>query len=99
MRVAAELNRPVEVISCYEAGYEGFSPRRRREQLHTGDGRELPPRLKAEIARELQRLELILGMFRKIGPRLHEGREFRSLDTPPDRVFHLDMRRTPRRIN
>jgi transposase len=24
MRVARELNRPVEVISCYEAGYDGF---------------------------------------------------------------------------
>ena len=23
-RVARELNRPVEVISCYEAGYDGF---------------------------------------------------------------------------
>jgi transposase len=31
---------------------------RRLEQLRTGDGRELPPRLKAEIARELQRLML-----------------------------------------
>jgi transposase len=24
MRVARELNRPVELISCYEAGYDGF---------------------------------------------------------------------------
>src|SRR5262249_56455702 len=24
MRVVRELNRPVEVISCYEAGYDGF---------------------------------------------------------------------------
>jgi transposase len=24
MRVTRELNRPVEVISCYEAGYDGF---------------------------------------------------------------------------
>ena len=23
-RVARELNRPVEIISCYEAGYDGF---------------------------------------------------------------------------
>jgi hypothetical protein len=38
----------------------------RLEHLHTGDGRELPPRLKAEIARELRRLELILGMLKEI---------------------------------
>jgi transposase len=24
MRVIQELKRPVEVISCYEAGYDGF---------------------------------------------------------------------------
>src|ERR1700730_5975044 len=140
-RVAREVGRPVEMISCYEAGYDGFwlhrllerhgvrshvidpasvqvdrrarraktdhidakrllrslmaylrgEPKvwsvlrvpsvaeederrlnrerdrmRRLEQLHTGYGRELPPRLKAEIARELQRLELILGMLKEI---------------------------------
>jgi transposase len=39
---------------------------RRLEQLHTGDGRALSPRLKAEIACELQRLELVLGMLAEI---------------------------------
>jgi transposase len=29
--------------------------------LHTADGRQLSPRLKAEIVRELQRLELVLA--------------------------------------
>jgi transposase len=33
------------------------------EGLRTGDGRPLPPRLKAEIMRELQRLELVLQMI------------------------------------
>ena len=36
------------------------------EQLRTGDGRQLPPRLKAEIRRELQRLELVLQMIKAI---------------------------------
>jgi transposase len=36
------------------------------EQLRTGDGRQLPPRLKAEIQRELQRLELVLQMIKTI---------------------------------
>jgi transposase len=39
---------------------------RRLEQIRTADGRALPPRLKAEILRELQRLELVLGMIKTI---------------------------------
>src|SRR6202048_4633001 len=38
----------------------------RLEQLHSGDGRDWPPRLKGEVAPELQRLELILGMLKEI---------------------------------
>src|SRR6516225_5682595 len=38
----------------------------RLEQLHTANGRTLPPRLKAEILRELQRLELVIGMIKTI---------------------------------
>jgi transposase len=36
------------------------------EGLRTGDGRPLPPRLKAEIQRELQRLELVLRMITEV---------------------------------
>jgi len=39
---------------------------RRLEQLRTGDGRQLPPRVGAEIRRELQRLELVLQMIKAI---------------------------------
>jgi transposase len=38
----------------------------RLERLHTTDGRPLPPRLKAEILRELQRLELAIEMIKAI---------------------------------
>jgi transposase len=38
----------------------------RLEQLHTADGRTLPSRLGAEILRELQRLELVIGMIKTI---------------------------------
>src|SRR6201982_3555513 len=38
----------------------------RLEQLHTADGRTLPPRLGAEILRELQRLEIVIGMIKTI---------------------------------
>jgi transposase len=43
------------------AGYEPMRQDRRERlgELRTGDGRPLPPRLKAEIGRELERLELL----------------------------------------
>ena len=46
-------------------GISGFRPldpndRARVDDLVTGDGRPLPPRLKAEIRRQLGRLELVL---------------------------------------
>src|SRR5215472_13358971 len=36
------------------------------EQMRTADGRTLPPRLKAEILRELERLVLVVGMIKTI---------------------------------
>src|SRR5215468_5196346 len=36
------------------------------DRLRTADGQTLPPRLKAEILRELQRLELVVGMIKTI---------------------------------
>ena len=36
------------------------------ERLRTADGQALPPRLKTEILRELQRLELVIGMIKTI---------------------------------
>jgi transposase len=40
--------------------------RRRLEELRTGDGRLLPPRLKAQIVRELDRLELLLEQLKAV---------------------------------
>jgi transposase len=40
--------------------------RRRLEGLTTGDGRPLPPRLKAQIGRELDRLELLLEQLKAV---------------------------------
>jgi transposase len=51
-------------ISDYEP--LGRDRRRRLDELATGDGRALPPRLKAQIARELDRLELLLGQLRAV---------------------------------
>jgi transposase len=56
---------------CAVHGIYDYEPIRsnrmlRLEQLRTGDGRKLPPHLKAEIVRELQRLELALTMIKTI---------------------------------
>lgn len=53
---------------CATQGIYDYEPMRanrheRLKQLRTGDGRDLPPRLAAEIKRELQRLELLLEMI------------------------------------
>lgn len=48
--------------------YEPLRPNRlaRLDQLRAADGCELPPRFKAEIMRELQRLELVLNMIKTL---------------------------------
>jgi transposase len=56
---------------CAVHGIYHYEPLRsdrmkRLEQLRTGDERQLPPRVKAEIRRELQRLELALQMIKAI---------------------------------
>jgi len=40
--------------------------RKRLEALRTGDGRELPSHLKAQIGRELDRIELLLGQIKAV---------------------------------
>lgn len=49
----------------YSRGIKGYEPLRRNrrdklEMLTTGDGRDLPPYLKTQIGRELDRIELLL---------------------------------------
>src|SRR6516164_5951646 len=72
-RLISERVRHVNRIKglCAVHGVYHYEPLRsdrmkRLEQLRTGDGRQLPPRLKAEIWRELQRLELVLQMIKTI---------------------------------
>src|SRR5215469_11043522 len=70
------LNERVQHVNrikglCAVHGIYDYEPLRsnrmlRLEQLRTGDGRKLPPYLKAEIVRELQRLELVLTMIKTI---------------------------------
>jgi transposase len=72
-RLIAERVQHVNRIKglCAVHGIYDYEPLRsnrmlRLERLRTGDGRELPRRLRAEIVRELQRLELVLQMIKAI---------------------------------
>src|ERR1700752_2917022 len=52
-------------------GVFGYEPlrrgrRERREVLRTGDGRPLPVHLKAQLVRELDRLEVVLGQLKTV---------------------------------
>ena len=69
-RLSAERVQHVNRIKglCATQGIYHYAPLRkdrlaRLDDLRTGDGRALPTRLKAEIARELKRLEVLLEMI------------------------------------
>jgi transposase len=72
-RLIAERVQHVNRIKglCAVHGIYDYEPLRsnrmlRLERLRTDDGRELPRRLRTEIVRELQRLELVLQMIKAI---------------------------------
>jgi len=55
----------------FSQGASGYEPlrrnrRQRLDELKTGDGRSLPPHLKAQINRELDRLELLLEQIKAV---------------------------------
>jgi len=65
----AHVNRIKGLL--FAQGVSDYEPlrrdrRRRLDELTTGDGRVLPARLKAQIARELDRLELLLGQLKAV---------------------------------
>jgi transposase len=71
--LVAERIRHINRIKglLFAQGISGYEPakrdrRVRLETLRTGDGRELPIRLKAQILRELDRLELLLSQIKTV---------------------------------
>src|SRR5271157_4396068 len=55
----------------FSQGVSGYEPlrrdrRRRLDELKTGDGRQLPPHLKTQISRELDRLELLIEQIKAV---------------------------------
>jgi transposase len=71
--LTAERVRHVNRVKglLFSQGIVGYEPlrrdrRARLEELQTGDGRPLPKHLKAQIRRELDRLELLLGQVKAV---------------------------------
>ena len=55
----------------FSQGVSGYEPlrrdrRERLDALQTGDGRRLPPHLKAQVCRELDRLELLIAQIKTV---------------------------------
>jgi transposase len=69
VRVPQHVNRIKGLCAVHGIyDYEPLRPNRlaRLEQLRAANRRELPPRIKAEIVGELQRLELLLNMIKTV---------------------------------
>ena len=71
--LTAERIRHVNRIKglLFSQGISGYDPLRRNrrqqlDELKTGDGRPLPPHLKAQVSRELDRLELLIEQIKAV---------------------------------
>jgi transposase len=96
----AERIRNVNRIKglLFAPGISDYAPMRRDrrarlEALRTGDGRELPSHLKAQIGRELDRIELLLGQIKEVEAEqdalLAAARKPASEEAAPDPVTML----------
>jgi transposase len=81
----------------FSQGITGYEPlrryrRTRLEELHTGDGRLLPSHLKAQILRELARLELLLEQIKVVESERDELLSMKSATTPASAAMLLDIK-------
>jgi transposase len=95
----AHVNRIKGLL--FSQGIFGYAPlhrdrRARLEALHTGDGRALPSHLKAQIGRELDRLELLLEQIKAVEAArdalLEAQRVVREAAPPPALTMLLGLR-------
>ena len=75
----------------FSQGVSGYEPlrrdrRQRLDELRTGDGRPLPVHLKAQICRELDRLELLIEQIKAVEAE-------RDACLPPNKSPHQNQRR------
>ena len=81
----------------FSQGASGYEPlrrdrRRRLDELKTGDGRPLPPHLKAQISRELDRLELLLEQIKAVEAERDTLLAARQAVTPAPATMLLDIK-------
>ncbi|MER8377674.1 IS110 family transposase, partial [Mesorhizobium sp. M1406] len=82
----------------FAQGISGYEPlrrdrRARLEELRTGDGRALPAHLKAQICRELDRLELLLEQVKAVeAERAALLAEAQDAATPTSAAMLLDVK-------
>jgi transposase len=89
------VNRVKGLLFSQEiTGYEPLrrDRRTRLEELHTGDGRPLPSHLKAQILRELARLELLLEQIKVVESERDELLSMKSAATPASAAMLLEIK-------
>lgn len=88
----------------FSQGISGYEPlrrnrRQRLDELKTGDARPLPPHLRAQVSRELDRLELLLEQIKAVeierdallaSATKPEGRNADSMLAPPGMLINLN---------
>lgn len=83
----------------FAQGISGYQPLRRDhlarlDELSTGDGRNLPPHLKAQLLRELDRLELLLAQIKAVEAERDAvlAKEPQDRETPAAAKMLLDIK-------
>jgi transposase len=66
--------------------------RRRLDELRTGDGRPLPKHLKAQISRELDRLELLLEQIKAVETERDALLAAQQIAAPPSAAMLLAIK-------
>ena len=81
----------------FSQGITGYAPlrrdrRERLEELRTGDGHALPGHLKAQICRELDRLELLIEQIKAVETERDALMAEERVDTPASAAMLLDFK-------
>lgn len=81
----------------FSQGIRDYEPlrrdrRKRLEELQTGDGRALPRHLKAQVRRELDRLELLLEQIKVVEAERDALMAEKTADTPGPAAMLLDIK-------
>lgn len=89
------VNRVKGLLFCQ--GIREYEPlhrdlRKRLEELRTGDGRELPGNIRAQVCRELDRLELLLDQIKAVECERDAMAIAAAINTPPPMAMLLGLK-------